>query len=67
MIHNFPENIKAFPFHFYFDNLFTGIPVLYYLKQIGYDATGTIRENRIPGQLVKKDKAKIKKKTDVPT
>lgn len=48
MIHEFPEDIRKLPFRFYFDNLFTGFNVLFYLKQLGYDGTGTIRENRIP-------------------
>lgn len=30
-----------------FDNLFTGIPVLDYLKKLGHNGTGTMREMRI--------------------
>ncbi|KAG5884925.1 hypothetical protein JTB14_001883 [Gonioctena quinquepunctata] len=37
MIHEFPEPMRKLPFKFYFDNLFTGFNVLYYLKQNGYD------------------------------
>lgn len=48
MIHEFPDHIKELSFSFYFDNLFTGVPVLEYLKSIGHYATGTIREMRIP-------------------
>lgn len=48
MIDDFPHDVQSLPFHFYFDNLFTGFPLLTYLKSRGYNATGTIRENRIP-------------------
>lgn len=47
-IDELPEKIKHFPFKFYFDNLFTGFNILYYLKNKGYDGTGTIRDNRVP-------------------
>lgn len=47
MIVEFPVGKKR-SLRFYFDNLFTGFNVLYYLKNRGYDGTGTIRENRIP-------------------
>jgi hypothetical protein len=33
-------------YHFYFDNFFTGLPLLSYLSDRGCKATGTIRENR---------------------
>lgn len=48
MIHEFPEHMNEFSYSFYFDNLFTGVPVLDYMKKIGHNATGTIREMRIP-------------------
>ena len=48
MLHVFPDHVKYLPLDLYFDNLFTGLNLLSYLSQIGYTATGTIRENRIP-------------------
>lgn len=48
MIDDFPDILKGLPFSFYFDNLFTSYPLVAYLKSCGYNATGTIRENRIP-------------------
>lgn len=48
IIHEFPEHMNKLSYSFFFDNLFTGIPVLDYLKKIGHSATGTIREIRIP-------------------
>lgn len=36
------------PYHFFFDNLFTGLQLLYDLKERGYGGTGTMRENRLP-------------------
>jgi len=35
------------PYNIYIDNLFTGFNLLAYLKNLGYGAVGTIRENRI--------------------
>lgn len=60
MIHAMPPELKALPYCFYFDNLFTGIPILSYLKHLGYDATGTIRERRVPRNcpLPKNDQVK---------
>ncbi|XP_049308566.1 piggyBac transposable element-derived protein 3-like [Bactrocera dorsalis] len=48
MIDEFSEEVQGLPLSFYFDNLFTGIPLMIYLKKRGFQATGTIRENRIP-------------------
>lgn len=43
------QHTKGFyPFKIYFDNLFTGLNLLKYLKQNGYHGTGTMREDRIP-------------------
>lgn len=41
---------KLVPYHIYFDNLFTGINLLVYLRQQNYHGTGTIRANRIPNE-----------------
>lgn len=35
------------PFHLFFDNFFTSIPLLDELRVRGFQATGTIRENRV--------------------
>lgn len=48
MIDEFPEQYRQLPYHFYFDNLFTSMNLLKQLKERGYSATGTIRDNRIP-------------------
>lgn len=36
------------PYKLYFDNLFTGITLLKYLRDEGYQGTGTVRETRFP-------------------
>lgn len=62
MIDDFSSDVKALPFSFYFDNLFTSFPLLAYLKSRGYNGTGTIRENRIPSSCPLPHKSKLKKK-----
>ncbi|KAJ6640351.1 PiggyBac transposable element-derived protein 3 [Pseudolycoriella hygida] len=62
MIDDFDESVRALPFSFYFDNLFTGIPALNHLKSLGYNATGTIRENRLPEGCPLKEKKKVSMK-----
>lgn len=47
MIDRFPDNLKKLPFHFFFDNLFTGLNLLAYLRECGYGGTGTMRGNRL--------------------
>lgn len=46
----------------HFDNLFTGFPLLAYLKASGYNGTGTIRSNRIVANCRVTDKKSLKKK-----
>lgn len=48
MLDELPVEVKDLPYSLFFDNLFTGFPLLAYLKLRGYNGTGTIRENRIP-------------------
>ena len=49
MIQELPPHILNLPFRFYFDNLFTGMSLLNYLKSLlQFGETGTIRQNRIP-------------------
>jgi len=61
IIDNLPENKKLLPYHFYFDNLFTTVDLLRFLKERGYYATGTIRENRIPKNKILPPNKDIKK------
>lgn len=58
MIDDFEDDVRALPFSFYFDNLFTGIPALVHLKSLGYNGTGTMRENRLPKDCPLKEKKK---------
>lgn len=62
MIDKLPPNIQSLPMSFYFDNLFTGFPLLNELKNRGYDATGTVRENRLPKNTPLPDKKQMLKK-----
>ena len=48
MIQELPQEIMRMPFWFYFDNLFTGMNLLNHLCGINFEATGTVRQNRIP-------------------
>ncbi|XP_046994009.1 piggyBac transposable element-derived protein 2-like [Schistocerca americana] len=47
MIDSLPEKNKHHPYRYYFDNLFTPQTLLVYLKQRGFGATWTIRDNRL--------------------
>ncbi|KAF2903608.1 hypothetical protein ILUMI_02579 [Ignelater luminosus] len=47
----------------YFDNLFTNFHLLNYLRDSGYGATGTIRDNRIPKNCPLLSKIAMKKKS----
>lgn len=60
MIDDFSDDLKGLPFSFFFDNLFTGFPLLAYLKARGYNATGTMRDNRIPKGVPIKKKQDLK-------
>ncbi len=42
------KDIRSLPLKFYFDNYFTGLPLINQLSILKYGATGTIKENRIP-------------------
>lgn len=46
MLKELPQ--RSLPYVIHIDNLFTGINLMVYLKNLGYGAVGTIRENRIP-------------------
>lgn len=64
MLEEFPKEKKSLSYRFYFDNLFTGLSLLKFLKINGYHGTGTVRENRMPKncpmtnqkQLLKKER-----------
>lgn len=53
---------RNYRYNFYFDNLFCGMNLLYTLKNNGYGATGTIRDNRIPKESVLEDKKQFSKR-----
>lgn len=59
MLDDFSAQVSELPFSFFFDNLFTGFPLLAYLSQRGYNGSGTIRENRIPSSCPIPTKAKL--------
>lgn len=61
MLDELPEKKRYLPYQLYFDNLFTGLNLLYYLKQQGYNATGTIRENRLSKNCPLSDKKRFQK------
>ena len=63
MIDDFPPYVQELPLSFYFDNLFTGFPLLAYLKSRGYTSTGTIRQNRIPKNCPLPSKEEMTKKS----
>lgn len=48
MLEDLPKEKQNLPYKLYFDNLFTGLNLLAYFKDRGYNSTGTIRANRIP-------------------
>lgn len=62
MIQQFPEGIKTLPFNFYFDNLFTSLNLLQYLRSNGYGSTVTVRENRLPKNCPLSSKRDLSKK-----
>lgn len=53
--------VQNLPYKFYFDNLFTSLSLLSHLKNRGFHATGTIRENRIPKSCPLLSKKELKK------
>lgn len=61
MLDKLPASMKDLPFQIFIDNLFTGFPLLTYLRERGYGATGTMRVNRIPGDCPLTDKKTFKK------
>lgn len=61
MLDDLPEHVQQLNFHLFFDNLFTGFPLLMHLKDRGYEATGTMRDNRIPKSCPLPTKVAMKK------
>ena len=45
------HSLKDFPFHITMDNWFTPLQLFLKLKEIGYEATGTIRKNKVERKL----------------
>ena len=60
MLKEIPQ--KNLPYVMYIDNLFTGMNLLAYLRTLGYEAVGTIRENRIAKSCPLTSKQDFKKK-----
>lgn len=60
MLDSLPDAVKNLPYQIYIDNLFTGLPLLTYLRQRGYGTTGTMRVNRIPFDCPLTNKQKFK-------
>ena len=54
------ENLKSCTV--FFDNLFTDYPLLVYLRNLGFQATGTIREHRLSKCILKDSKLSKKEK-----
>ena len=47
LLSSFTDDKKHFPYHIYCDNLFTSVPLLLQLKNLGYEGTGIMRTNRL--------------------
>ena len=63
MIQLFPPHVLNLPFRIYFDNLFTDMNLLNYLKSsLQFGGTETIRQNRIPRSFPIMDSNELKKK-----
>ena len=50
LMNQLSDEIRCLPFHVLFDNLFSSLDLLVYLKRQGWNATGTVRSNRLPRQ-----------------
>lgn len=62
MLNDLEQVGKALPYHIYFDNLFTGMNLLVYLRDNNFHGTGTIRTNRVPQDCDVISVKEIKKK-----
>lgn len=62
MLDELPDLKRQLRYKLYFDNLFTGFTLLSYLKNKGYYATGTGRENRVPKKCSLTEKKLMLKK-----
>lgn len=62
MLDNLPDDVKDLPMKFYFDNLFSNFNLFTHLKERGYDATGTVGENRLPKDIPLEGKKQMLKK-----
>lgn len=59
MLNEIPS--RELPYKFYFDNLFTSLNLLNYLRENSYGGTGTLRENRLPKNFPLVDKKTMTK------
>ena len=55
------HSLKDFPFHITMDNRFTPFQLFLKLKEIGYEAAGTIRKNKVERKLQVVSIKKMKK------
>lgn len=62
LIGGYSDSTKVLPYHFFFDNFFTTVPLLVELAKRGYDGTGTIRDNRLDKNCPLPSIAQIDKK-----
>lgn len=62
LMNEIPEEKRNLRYSLFCDNLFTSFHLLTHFKQMGYDVTGTIRENRIPKSCPIISKKAMKKK-----
>ena len=61
LLDKLPDDKKNLPFHITFDNRFTSLDLMCELAKRGYNATGTIRTNRVPKECKIKPVEVIKK------
>ncbi|KAF2901397.1 hypothetical protein ILUMI_04788 [Ignelater luminosus] len=62
MLDEFPDYKRNLEYYLYFDNLFSSFHLLNYLRDFGYRARGTIRDNRISKNYPLLSKTSMKKK-----
>ncbi|KAH7972000.1 hypothetical protein HPB52_004988 [Rhipicephalus sanguineus] len=63
MVDELPVEVRRLPFHFSSGNVFTNLHLLRHLKDKNYEATGTVRQNRVPKECPIARPDFIKRKT----
>lgn len=61
LLSSYSNEKKDLPYHLFFDNLFTTLPLLHELQNRGYDGTGTLRANRLDKSCPLKSQSSIDK------